>query len=214
MQKVISNLLLNALKYTPPKGSITVNIRKIKDQAVITVADTGCGMAEKDLTQIFDLFYQAKNNSGNVPTGTGLGLFIAKNIIELHHGTIQVASKLGEGSQFTISLPLGQSHFTSDELVQATEESVILPQEAEQSPVPAFAEETDKSKEDIAIRYDIAKKSVDILLKKAITQSICDDETFKKIEERSIRHNDSPETRAFFRQLHERREAKKKNFFA
>lgn len=78
----------------------------------------------------------------------------------------------------------------------------------------AFAEETDKSKEDIAIRYDIAKKSVDILLKKAITQSICDDETFKKIEERSIRHNDSPETRAFFRQLHERREAKKKNFFA
>ena len=72
----------------------------------------------------------------------------------------------------------------------------------------AFAEETDKSKEDIAI------KSVDILLKKAITQSICDDETFKKIEERSIRHNDSPETRAFFRQLHERREAKKKNFFA
>lgn len=72
----------------------------------------------------------------------------------------------------------------------------------------AFAEETDKSKE------DIAKKSVDILLKKAITQSICDDETFKKIEERSIRHNDSPETRAFFSQLHERREAKKKNFFA
>lgn len=60
MQKVISNLLLNALKYTPPKGSITVNIRKIKNQAVITVADTGCGMAEKDLTQIFDLFYQAK----------------------------------------------------------------------------------------------------------------------------------------------------------
>lgn len=78
----------------------------------------------------------------------------------------------------------------------------------------AFAEETDKSKEDLAIRYDIAKKTVDILLKKAITQSICDDETFEKIEERSIKHNDSPETRAFFKQLHVRREAKKKNFFA
>lgn len=78
----------------------------------------------------------------------------------------------------------------------------------------AFAEETDKSKEDFAIRYDIAKKTVDILLKKAITQSICDDETFAKIEERSLQHNDSPETRSFFRQLHERREARKKNFFA
>lgn len=60
MQKVISNLLLNALKYTPSKGSITVSIRKIKNQAVITVADTGCGIAEKDLTQIFERFYQAK----------------------------------------------------------------------------------------------------------------------------------------------------------
>ena len=120
MQKVISNLLLNALKYTPSKGSITVSIRKIKNQAVITVADTGCGIAEKDLTQIFERFYQAKNNSGNVPTGTGIGLSIAQNIIKLHHGTILATSKLGEGSQFTINLPLGQSHFSPDELVQAT----------------------------------------------------------------------------------------------
>lgn len=78
----------------------------------------------------------------------------------------------------------------------------------------AFAEETDKSKEEFAIHYGIAKKTVDNLLKKAITESICDDETFRKIEERSIKHNDSPETKAFFRQLHERREARKKNFFA
>ena len=78
----------------------------------------------------------------------------------------------------------------------------------------SFADETDKSKEDFAIRYGVAKKTVDIILKKAITESICSDEIFKKIEERSIRKNDTPETRAFFKQLHERREAKKKNFFA
>ena len=78
----------------------------------------------------------------------------------------------------------------------------------------SFADETEKSKEDFAIRYGVAKKTVDIILKKAITESICSDEIFKKIEERSVRNNDTPETRAFFKQLHERREAKKKNFFA
>lgn len=78
----------------------------------------------------------------------------------------------------------------------------------------SFADETEKSKEEFAIRYGVAKKTVDIILKKAITENICDDETFRRIEERSVQHNDSPETRAFFRQLHERREAKKKNFFA
>lgn len=78
----------------------------------------------------------------------------------------------------------------------------------------AFASETDKSKADFAIRYGIAKKTVDVLLKKAITANICDDETFEKIEERSLQNNDTPETRAFFEQLRERREAKKKNFFA
>lgn len=77
-----------------------------------------------------------------------------------------------------------------------------------------FADETDKSKEDFAIRYGVAKKTVDIILKKAITENICNDETFRRIEERSVRNNDTPETRAFFKQLHERREAKKKNFFA
>lgn len=78
----------------------------------------------------------------------------------------------------------------------------------------SFADETNKSKEDFAIRYGVAKKTVDIILKKAITENICNDETFRKIEERSVRNNDTPETRAFFKQLHERREARKKNFFA
>lgn len=164
MQKVISNLLLNALKYTPSKGSITVSIRKIKNQAVITVADTGCGIAEKDLTQIFERFYQAKNNSGNVPTGTGIGLSIAQNIIKLHHGTILATSKLGEGSQFTINLPLGQSHFSPDELVQATEEPVILSQGTELPPIPAFAEETNEKGTEPSEEHNEKEKPVLLLV--------------------------------------------------
>lgn len=164
MQKVISNLLLNALKYTPSKGSITVSIRKIKNQAVITVADTGCGIAEKDLTQIFERFYQAKNNSGNVPTGTGIGLSIAQNIIKLHHGTILATSKLGEGSLFTIHLPLGQSHFSPDELVQATEEPVILSQETELPPIPAFTEETDEKETEPSEGHNEKEKPILLLV--------------------------------------------------
>lgn len=164
MQKVISNLLLNALKYTPSKGSITVSIRKIKNQAVITVADTGCGIAEKDLTQIFERFYQAKNNSGNVPTGTGIGLSIAQNIIKLHHGTILATSKLGEGSLFTINLPLGQSHFSPDELVQATEEPVILSQETELPPIPAFAEESDEKETEPSEEHNEKEKPILLLV--------------------------------------------------
>lgn len=164
MQKVISNLLLNALKYTPSKGTITVSIRKIKNQAVITVADTGCGIAEKDLTQIFERFYQAKNNSGNVPTGTGIGLSIAQNIIKLHHGTILATSKLGEGSLFTIHLPLGQSHFSPDELVQATEEPVILSQETELPPIPAFAEETDEKEMEPSEEHNEKEKPILLLV--------------------------------------------------
>lgn len=164
MQKVISNLSLNALKYTPAKGNITVSIRKVKGQAVITVTDTGCGMAEKDLKQIFELFYQAKNNSGNVPTGTGIGLSIAKNIIELHHGTIQVASKSGEGSQFTISLPLGQSHFKPEELVQTAEESVILPQELDLPPAPDYTEETGEEETESSTAHDEKEKPVLLLV--------------------------------------------------
>lgn len=164
MQKVISNLLLNALKYTPSKGSITVSIRKIKNQAVITVADTGYGIAEKDLTQIFERFYQAKNNSGNVPTGTGIGLSIAQNIIKLHHGTILATSKLGEGSQFTINLPLGQSHFSPDELVQATEEPVILSQGTELPPIPAFAEETDEKETEPSEEHNEKEKPILLLI--------------------------------------------------
>lgn len=77
-----------------------------------------------------------------------------------------------------------------------------------------FANECDKTKEDFALEYQLDKSAIDVILKKAITENICDDETFKKIEERSLKHNNTPVAEEFFKQLHERREAKKKNFFA
>lgn len=77
-----------------------------------------------------------------------------------------------------------------------------------------FANERDKTKGDFALEYQLDKMAIDVILKKAITENICDDETFEKIEKRSLEHNNSSETVEFFKQLHARREAKKKDFFA
>lgn len=99
-----------------------------------------------------------------MPTGTGIGLSIAQNIIKLHHGTILATSKLGEGSLFTIHLPLGQSHFSPDELVQATEEPVILSQETELPPIPAFTEETDEKETEPSEEHNEKEKPILLLI--------------------------------------------------
>lgn len=140
MQKVVSNLLLNALKYTPSKGYITVEVRKTKDMGIVTVADTGKGISKEDLKRIFNPFFQ----TGDAQKGIGIGLSIAKEIVDLHHGSIQVDSRQGEGSQFTVSLPLGQSHFSQEELKQE-EDFVFLPQE--QLPLPLADEEENEDGE-------------------------------------------------------------------
>ena len=115
IEKVIFNLLSNAIKFTPDKGKITVNLDvPEKDKVVITVSDTGCGISPEGLSHIFDLFYQDQSGleqSGSMK-GSGLGLLIAKDYVEMHGGTIEAHSVLGEGSSFVVKLPTN--------LVQAT----------------------------------------------------------------------------------------------
>lgn len=128
LQKVIFNLLSNAFKYTSNKGSITVEVRKVASQAVVIVSDTGSGISQEHLSKIFDRFYQTDTTSFTT-LGTGIGLALAKGIMTMHHGTIDVESEIGKGAKFTLSLPLGNRHF-SDEEMASTEgrESAILPE--------------------------------------------------------------------------------------
>lgn len=102
----IGNLVDNARKYTAEEGVITVIIHGRRGTAAVEVVDTGVGIEEADIAHVFDRFQRAHSVlSGNIE-GTGLGLYLARRIVELHNGTIEVDSKKGRGSRFVMTLPL------------------------------------------------------------------------------------------------------------
>ena len=104
IQSVI-NLLSNAIKYTPENGKVTVRSRLNGNEVVTEVEDTGVGLSEEDSSKVFEKFYRVKQNQ-KMASGTGLGLPLAKHIVEdVHSGKLTMTSKLGVGSKFTITLP-------------------------------------------------------------------------------------------------------------
>ena len=110
--KVLANLLSNALKYTPSGGNVQVTVAANADTASIEVRDSGNGLDSKALQQIFEMFYQ----SPEAVTGTGIGLYFAKTITALHHGTIRADNNPDGGAVFTVTLPLGNAHLSDAEL--------------------------------------------------------------------------------------------------
>jgi signal transduction histidine kinase len=109
MIQVLGNLVSNALRYTPPGGQITLSARPRGGAIALAVQDTGAGIAPEALPHVFDRFYRgdpARNQEGDE---SGLGLAIAKSITEAHGGKIEVESELGQGTTFTVSLPVGDA---------------------------------------------------------------------------------------------------------
>jgi signal transduction histidine kinase len=106
MNKVISNLVNNALRYTPPGGTVLVESFYGIEKIGFRVEDNGIGIEENDLTKIFDEFYRAKNAKEMERIGTGLGLNLVKEIVEYYKGEINVSSIPGKGSRFVVSFPL------------------------------------------------------------------------------------------------------------
>jgi signal transduction histidine kinase len=99
----------NAIKYTDTSGRVTVTLKTAEDQHVaIEVSDTGSGISPVDLPRIFERFYRAADRNARKDAGNGLGLAIVKSIVERHHGSVSVESKLGSGSKFLLKLPLRQ----------------------------------------------------------------------------------------------------------
>ncbi len=105
MEEVFSNLITNAIIYTPEKGRITVKAEVKGDFVGISVNDTGYGIAPDERPRIFDKFYRAKTEKTRNIVGTGLGLPIVKSIVEAHNGTVKVESREGVGSTFYVRLP-------------------------------------------------------------------------------------------------------------
>lgn len=103
--QALSNLVSNAIKYTPEEGRITVSVSQENGQIIVTVKDDGIGIAPEDLTHIFDKFYRVDSPETEGIIGSGLGLSIVKTIVEKHGGRIWVESQLGEGSTFIVMLP-------------------------------------------------------------------------------------------------------------
>jgi signal transduction histidine kinase/DNA-binding response OmpR family regulator/ligand-binding sensor domain-containing protein len=123
LEKVLYNLLSNALKFTPRSGSVDVSVSTGNSDAQtqyvqIAVADTGKGISERNLPYVFDRFFQGDDSGKTEVGGTGIGLALVKELVELHHGTVNVKSVDGRGSTFTVQLPLGTSHLDAGEIVE------------------------------------------------------------------------------------------------
>jgi PAS domain S-box-containing protein len=106
ISQLLGSLISNAVKFTGDGGRVEVGVHAADDQAMITVADTGVGIPGADLERIFERFYRTAAATRQVIPGTGLGLAIAKGIVEAHNGSITVDSTEGQGSTFTVQLPL------------------------------------------------------------------------------------------------------------
>jgi signal transduction histidine kinase len=107
MNQVWGNLIHNSIKFTPRGGTIGVELQFRDGEAAVRISDTGIGIGEEDLPRIFERFYKADKSRNRAGGGSGLGLSIVKKIVDLHHGSIDVQSRPGEGTVFTVRLPAG-----------------------------------------------------------------------------------------------------------
>lgn len=124
IELICNNLLSNAFKYTPKGQSIRMSLSSggapDAPTIIITVSDTGCGIPSDKLSKIFTRFYMVDERT----PGTGIGLSLVKRLVELHHGTIKVESELGQGTTFTVELPVGEGEFSAEETAQQTSGSI------------------------------------------------------------------------------------------
>lgn len=151
MHKVISNLVLNAFKFTPSGGEINVYIRKSNSDVQIIISDTGVGIPKDEIGNIFNQFYQIDRNKKHSSLGTGIGLSIAKNIIELHHGDLSVNSEIDKGTEFVITLRLGHSHFSEEELSDSNKLSPVIVPDLSSSLMYGIADEVDCNDKEVSV---------------------------------------------------------------
>jgi signal transduction histidine kinase/DNA-binding response OmpR family regulator len=123
IETILINLLSNAFKFTPQKGSIKVSLylkeKEHKEYCCISVHDSGTGIPAKDIPHVFERFYQSNYQQGQQVAGTGIGLALAKELVSLHNGHIEIFSEPGQGTNVLFWLPLGSAHLSEEELLTA-----------------------------------------------------------------------------------------------
>ncbi len=146
LERVFYNLISNAFRYSPKGGEIAIKIRKEKNEIIIEVEDTGIGIDEKHIEKIFDLFFEIPTHNQvqiNYNKGTGIGLSIVKNIVNLHKGTITVKNKSTNGVVFKVAIPLGRKHLTDKEILKDFKISDDVAQYEVQLDLPEIKEDED-----------------------------------------------------------------------
>lgn len=121
--KVMNNLVSNAFKHTPSKGEIKITVYCEGDEVVVEVTDNGEGIDAESIHKIFARFYQIEQGDYRKDSGSGIGLSLTKGIVELHHGSIEVRSRQGIETTFTIRLKKGNKHFTKEEMLETPEQN-------------------------------------------------------------------------------------------
>lgn len=106
--QAVTNIVSNAMRYTPPPGEVEVTLARQGNDALISVRDTGIGIAKEDINNVFGRFWRAEESRNRVAGGLGVGLAVTKEIIDRHHGRIEVESEQGVGTTFTLRIPLVQ----------------------------------------------------------------------------------------------------------
>lgn len=132
ISKVVHNLLANAFKFTKSGGEIILNLKKEGGHCLISVKDSGIGIPSDQIDKVFDRFYQVDSSQTRLYEGSGLGMALAKELIDLHHGNISVSSTEGKGSIFTVTLFLGREHLAKGEI---TNEEYSLSERAQMSDI-------------------------------------------------------------------------------
>lgn len=162
MEKILFNLLSNAFKYTKAGQSIHVELVKKNDTVQIQVTDTGVGISEKDLSKVFDRFYQVNNREMNL--GSGVGLAFTKRLVELHHGEITAESVMQKGSTFTVTIPTSDQVYSNDQQVEesAYDLSIISDNELETDD-SLLPEENEITERDQPIKLLIVDDNKEIL---------------------------------------------------
>ncbi len=148
IDKIITNVLSNAFKFTPEGGKVEVEINKSAKFAKIIITDTGVGIPQNHIDKIFNRFYQVDGSHNREQKGTGIGLALTKELVELHKGKIEVESEEGKGSKFRMIFPLGKEHLKPEEINEKDEEYL---KEKMISPLDEFLEREVEQKVDVEL---------------------------------------------------------------
>ncbi len=140
-QHILVNLLSNAIKFTPEGGEVVITIQRVEQQLLMEVSDTGIGISYKDQMKIFDRFYQVKKEQVLSVGGSGIGLAICKEMVELLDGTIEVESALNKGSVFCIALPIRQEAPLASSVLKSEEQQTHRSLDQELAAINLLAEE-------------------------------------------------------------------------